>query len=82
MRERKQQYLSGDPWLICDECGFKYRRSEMLKRWDGVMVCQKDHEHRHPQEFITAKADKIIFPDARPDTDPVYITEAVTTDDL
>lgn len=82
MRERNYQYIPGDPWLICDECGFKYRRSEMKKWWDGFMVCEKDYEPRHPQEFVRGKADKVSFPDSRPDPDPVYIVTPITQDDL
>ena len=82
MRERKHQYIPGDPWLICDECGFKYRRSEMHKRWDGFMVCEKDFEPRHPQEFVRGSKDTIAFRDSRPDPDPVYIVTPITQDDL
>lgn len=47
-------YEPGSWWSICDVCGFKYKNYELLKRWDGLMVCPKDYETRHPQEFIRA----------------------------
>lgn len=81
MRERPYKYIPGDPWLICDECGLKYRRSEMLKRWDGFMVCKKDYEHRHPQEFVRATTDKISFADSRPDYDPQIGSNLLGTPD-
>lgn len=43
-------YKHGDWNFICDVCGFKFKASQGRKRWDGVYVCQKDFEFRHPQE--------------------------------
>jgi len=43
-------YKQGDWNFICDVCGFKFKASEGLKRWDGVYVCRQDFESRHPQE--------------------------------
>lgn len=55
-------YRRGGTLGICDECGFKYRMSELRKRWDGMMVCKDDWEPRHPQEFVRGKADRIKYP--------------------
>jgi hypothetical protein len=52
---------------ICDVCGLKYKADELLKRWDGAMVCKWDWEPRHPQEFIRAKRDVTPLPFTRPD---------------
>ena len=38
----------------------------MRKRWDGLMVCDKDFEHDHPQKFLRVKEDKIVIPWSRP----------------
>ena len=38
-------------------CGFEYRQSEMKERWDGVLVCKYDFEHRHPQDFVRGVKD-------------------------
>lgn len=43
-------YKHGDWNFICDVCGFKFKASEGRRRWDGVYVCKKDFESRHPQE--------------------------------
>lgn len=75
-------WVSGDHWLICDSCGFKYRYSDMRLRWDMMMVCYKDWEPRHPQEFVKGIAEKIAVDIARPDSEPVYITIPITQDDL
>lgn len=60
-------YRPGDNRAVCDECGLVYLRSEMLIRWDKALVCRKDWEPRHPQDFVRGKADKIAVKNARPD---------------
>lgn len=75
-------FQPGNHWLICDSCGLKFRRSEMRMRWDNMMVCRKDWEPRHPQEFVRGKRERIAVDIARPDSDPVMITTPVTQDDL
>lgn len=66
-------YIPGDYFLLCDVCGFKKRRSEVLKRWDGAMVCREDFEERHPLDLIQPRADRQNVVDARY-ADPVYVT--------
>lgn len=82
MRERAHAYRPGNHWLICDECGAKFRLSEMRKRWDGAMVCRKDWEPRHPQESVRSRSDKVSVPVARPEGTDTYITTPITQDDL
>ena len=49
----EKDYAQLGTWnAICCVCGFKYKASELVKRWDGVYVCRKDWEPRHPQELI------------------------------
>lgn len=35
--------------VVCDVCSMQYPSSRIKKRWDGLMVCEKDWETRHPQ---------------------------------
>ena len=58
---------------ICDVCGFKYKASDLLKRWDGLMVCKWDWEPRHPQEFIKNINDQPKLPFTRPDSDGIDV---------
>lgn len=53
MREthRNNRYSPGDHWRECDECGFDFLRSELVKRRDGAIVCAKCWEPRHPQDL-------------------------------
>jgi hypothetical protein len=76
------EYIPGDHWLVCDSCGLDYRRSVMRLRWDNMMVCPKDFEPRHPQEFVRGIKEKIAVDIARPDSPPVFITTPITPDDL
>lgn len=50
-------------WKVtCHVCGFWYPSSEISKRWDGLLVCKKDFEHRHPQTLIKIRGES-SFPD-------------------
>jgi len=45
----KKTKWPGNWKVVCDVCGFWFPSSEIKKRWDGLMVCSKDFEARHPQ---------------------------------
>lgn len=45
-------YKHGDYNAICDVCGFKFKGSQMKKRWDGALVCREDWEPRHPSDLF------------------------------
>jgi hypothetical protein len=59
MHPRNAGYEPGNYWAVCDRCGIDHRISEMKETWDGLLVCERDWEPRHPQEFIRAVADKV-----------------------
>lgn len=73
-------YRSGDYWVICDECGFKLRGSETRKRWDGMRVCEKDWEPRHPQDFVKGRTDRQAVPNARPESPDVFLDPGDVTE--
>lgn len=52
---------------ICDVCGFKFKASQLRKRWDGFMVCSADFEHRHPMDFYRVRDDNHPLPWVRPE---------------
>lgn len=72
-------YIKGDFWRICEECGFKKRASETMKRWDGLYVCREDFEERHPQDFVKGRADIQTVPDPRPESVAATIGPLTTT---
>lgn len=75
-------YASGDYHIICDRCGFKVLRSQARKTWDGLIVCRKDWEPRHPQDFVKARSDRQAVRDPRPEQTDSFISTAITQDDL
>lgn len=71
-------FRDGDWNAICDSCGFKYKASQLRERWDGMMVCPKDFEFRHPLDFIRAPAPQAPIPWSRPDSE-IFINGPVCT---
>ena len=63
---KKNHFHSGDWNIVCDICSKKIKASESKLRWDGLIVCPSDFEHRHPQDFVKARTDKITVPFTRP----------------
>lgn len=51
----KKTTWPGNWKVACDVCGFWFPSGEMKERWDGLMVCEKDFEHRHPQTLYRYK---------------------------
>jgi len=67
-------YLKLGDWnAICDVCGFKYKASEMRRRWDGVYVCKYDWEPRHSQELVRVVPDNPTVPFTRPRPTDTFI---------
>jgi hypothetical protein len=67
-----KDYLKvGDHNAFCDVCGFKFKASELRKRWDGMMVCSEDNEIRHPQDLIRSIKEKPAPPFSRPRNDEI-----------
>ena len=65
------------PWpgtwrVICDVCGFEFPSDKLMKRWDGLMVCDKDFEHDHPQKFIRVRPETCVPTYVRPEPPPVF----------
>ena len=81
----KTYYIPGEFNVTCDVCSKKIKASDAKQRWDGLIVCPSDFEHRHPQDYIRAKTDKITVPFTRPIptfifTNITYINQYVSTD--
>lgn len=75
MTTREGVYIAGDYYVLCDICGFKKRRSECSKDWEGKLVCTATClDQRNPQEQIAPTPERQRVLDAR-DADPVYVTD-------
>lgn len=58
---------------LCDRCGFEFKSSELRKDWQGLMICAKDFEHRHPQDFIRVRPERVTPPWVRPDPPDTFL---------
>lgn len=76
---KRTHYVPGDWNAICDVCGFKFKASQLMKRWDGLMVCREDFETRHPQDFMRPIKENIAVPWTRPRPEGNTITDEVVT---
>ena len=68
------RYDNGNWIADCDVCGRKYKASELIKRWDGLMCCEDDWEIHQPQDFVRGVADTQIAPWLRPEPTDAFIT--------
>ena len=50
----------------CDVCRRTVKSTQIKKRWDGLLVCPRDFETRHPLDFYQARNDTHILPFTRP----------------
>jgi len=48
-------FVSGQWNAICDSCGKRYKIRDLRKRWDGLLVCEKDYELDHPQKYLRVR---------------------------
>ena len=55
-------FKSGTYNGICDVCGFKFKFTELQKRWDGLICCRKDFEQDHPQKYIRVRESGLSVP--------------------
>jgi len=74
----------GDFNVICDYSGFKCKRSECRRTWDGYIVRKDFWEPRQPQDFVRGRKDTIAAPpgETRSESPDTFITTAVTPEDL
>jgi len=71
---RYDYYKPGDWNAICEVCGQKYKASKLKKRWDGILVCDKDWEPRHPQDFVRGVKDVQSTPFTRAEVADSFVT--------
>lgn len=58
--------VSGDWNVLCDSCGRKFKASQVMRRWDGLIVCKDDFESRHSSDFLRVPKERISVPFVRP----------------
>lgn len=76
-------YRDGDYNVICDRTGFKVKASQTRREWNGLRVMNSVWDPRHPQDFVSSKADHQAVPDPRGEGANVFLSATeVTPDDL
>lgn len=61
-------FAPGDWNAICDQCGRKFKASQLLLQWDNARVCSTCWDPRHPQDFVRPIDDPQAVPWSRPET--------------
>ena len=69
-----QNYYKAGTWnCICQVCGKQVKSDEIVKRWDGLLVCRSDFEPRHSLDFIRAIPERGTVPFVSPEPDDLII---------
>jgi len=67
--------MAGKVWsAICDRCGFEYPSDQLKKEWTGLMVCEADFDHRHPQDFAKIPRPEKPLPWTRPEAPDSFVS--------
>lgn len=75
MATREGVFVAGDYYVLCEICGFKKRRSECSKDFEGKVVCTSTClDERNPQEQIAPRPERQNVLDARY-AEPVFVTD-------
>lgn len=79
----KDMYIPGDPYFICDICGWKIRHSQMMRTWDGFIVCPKDYDPKHEQLYKTPvyTDEGRSLPNSRPERPDRFLEDNEITED-
>jgi len=68
----KTWYKKGSFNAVCDVCGQRFKASELMERWDGLMVDAACFEPRHPQDFLRVPEEHTETPWARPESEEIF----------
>lgn len=67
---RSMNYFSpNDTNTICDVTGFKVKRGQTLKRWEGYRVIPEAWHPRQPQDFPPVLIEQKTYDDVRFESD-------------
>lgn len=67
-------FVPGQWNAICDRCGGNFKSGELRRTWQGFMVCAKDWEPRHPQDFVRGVKDDMTPQWTRPRPVDIFTT--------
>lgn len=69
---RADYLILGDWNVVCFQCGFKAKASQMEKNWQGFYVHPEHNEPRQPQDFVRGVPDNQIPPWVQPMPTAIY----------
>ncbi len=69
-------WKDGDLNARCDQCGIKVKASELRLEWDGLRVCYRCLDPRHPQDLIRPPRPEQPPQWTRPSPPPIFISGA------
>ncbi len=69
-------WKDGDLNAICDQCGEKYKASELRLQWDNLRTCYRCFDYRHPQDLIRPPRPEQPPAWTRPSPPPIFISGA------
>ena len=69
-------YRPGSFNVWCQRCGKKYKAEDLQMEWDGLRVCHKCFELRHPQDMVRGVADLMAVPWAAPEGEDEFVIDA------
>lgn len=72
----------GDWRVIDDLHGRKLYASQVVERWDGLIVPRDECDDRHPQDFLRVPPEQPRVPFSRPDQTEVFLGRNRTGDEL
>jgi len=73
---RADYWKAGDFNAICDNCGQKYKGSQLKLQWNGFRTCSTCFDIRQPQDFVRGMVDDQTPPFTRPDATPTFVEGA------
>jgi hypothetical protein len=62
----RHSYRKNTTNTICDATGFKVKKSQTKKMWDGTYVIKEEWEPRDPQDFPAPVRRQKVYDNVRP----------------
>jgi len=69
----KNYYKPGSWNAVCSRCGFKFKSDELREDWQGLMVCSKDFETRHPADLLRVSREDTTTAWSRPEPTDSFV---------
>ena len=71
-------FSPNDSNTICDITGFKVKRSQVLRRWEGLYVIDAAWHNRQPQDTPVIPDPQKTYKDVRTQSEDTTAADAIT----